>query len=126
MPEAKLRKTLKELGIPHHGDKHAMQARHSEWVTMYRANEDSSQPKPHTKLLVDLVRWEQAVMAGGSDRARTASASRAQPSPSSSQDSSVPAAGAANVHVEKYASSFAELVSQARSRLPAGAVRKTQ
>ncbi|OLY80871.1 Postreplication repair E3 ubiquitin-protein ligase rad18 [Smittium mucronatum] len=63
LSESKLRKICKELGIPSNGSKQQMEARHSEWINRYLANEDSSAPKPHSKLLNDLNKWEHAVIS---------------------------------------------------------------
>ncbi|KAJ2395288.1 E3 ubiquitin-protein ligase rad18, partial [Coemansia sp. RSA 2603] len=61
LSEAKLRRTLRDLGIPSKGDKHQMQMRHVEWVNMYMANADSASPVSHRVLLKRLSTWEEAL-----------------------------------------------------------------
>ncbi|KAJ2873508.1 E3 ubiquitin-protein ligase rad18 [Coemansia aciculifera] len=98
LSEHKLRRTLKDLGIPTKGDKQQMQARHVEWVNLYMANADASVPVSHRLLLRRLAAWEEAL---------------ARPA-----DSSKPALeteGDVAEHAAKYADSFASLVAQARA-----------
>ncbi|KAJ2675139.1 E3 ubiquitin-protein ligase rad18 [Coemansia sp. RSA 1085] len=92
LSESKLRRTLKELGIPAKGDKHQMQARHIEWVNMYMANADSETPVSHKVLLKRLAAWEEA-LGRHADKIDF--------------DTAVD-------HAAKYADSFAELVAQAQ------------
>ncbi|KAI8325840.1 hypothetical protein GQ54DRAFT_295193 [Martensiomyces pterosporus] len=96
--ESKLRRTLKELGIPSNGDKHQMQARHSEWVNMYLANADSESPISHRVLLKRLKAW-------GDNLARPVDTAKPPP-PASRRDVAD--------HTAKYADSFAALVAQAK------------
>lgn len=56
--EASLRKKLKELAIPNHGNKDLMRKRHTEWVNLWNANCDSSRPRTKRDLLKDLDVWE--------------------------------------------------------------------
>jgi E3 ubiquitin-protein ligase RAD18 len=58
LKEATLRKKLCELGIPHHGNKTALELRHREWVTIWNANCDAAKPRERTALLRDLDAWE--------------------------------------------------------------------
>ena len=58
MNEANLRRRLKDLGIPNHGNKELMRKRHSEWMNLWNANCDSLRPVPKAKLLRDLDVWE--------------------------------------------------------------------
>ncbi|KAJ2226149.1 E3 ubiquitin-protein ligase rad18 [Coemansia sp. RSA 485] len=105
LSEAKLRRTLRELGISSKGDKHQMQVRHVEWVNMYMANADSETPVSHRVLLRRLSAWEDALYRQ-SETTKTAVPS----TPESIAQ-----------HASKYADSFAELVAQAgsgRSRRP--------
>ncbi|KAJ2455002.1 E3 ubiquitin-protein ligase rad18 [Coemansia sp. RSA 2336] len=93
LSESKLRRTLKELGIPAKGDKQQMQTRHIEWVNMYMANADSEAPVSHKVLLKRLAAWEEALgrQADKIDLDNTMD------------------------HATKYADSFAELVAQAQA-----------
>ncbi|KAJ2844907.1 E3 ubiquitin-protein ligase rad18 [Coemansia brasiliensis] len=95
LSESKLRRTLKELGIPAKGDKQQMQARHIEWVNMYMANADSEIPVSHKVLLKRLAAWEEALGRQADKLDSTAD---------SQED-----------HATKYADSFAELVAQAQA-----------
>lgn len=52
------KKKLKELGIPDWGNKQLMIQRHREWVNIWNANCDSTQPKSKGALLKDLDIWE--------------------------------------------------------------------
>ncbi|KAJ1732509.1 E3 ubiquitin-protein ligase rad18 [Coemansia biformis] len=96
LSEAKLRRTLRDLGIPTKGDKQQMQARHVEWVNMYMANADSDAPVSHRLLLRRLAAWEDAL-------ARPADAAK-HPPPDSPAD-----------HAAKYSDAFASLVAQAQA-----------
>ncbi|KAJ2736437.1 E3 ubiquitin-protein ligase rad18 [Coemansia sp. BCRC 34962] len=96
LSEAKLRRTLKDLGIPTKGDKQQMQARHVEWVNMYMANADSMTPVSHRLLLRRLAAWEES-LARPPDSSKTA------------LETEDDIAG----YAAKYADSFATLVAQA-------------
>ncbi|KAJ2814586.1 E3 ubiquitin-protein ligase rad18 [Coemansia furcata] len=96
LSESKLRRTLKDLGIPTKGDKQQMQARHVEWVNLYMANADAMAPVSHRLLLRRLAAWEESL-------ARPAENSKAALETES---------GVAE-HAVKYADSFAALVAQA-------------
>ncbi|KAJ2502952.1 E3 ubiquitin-protein ligase rad18 [Coemansia sp. RSA 1972] len=97
LSESKLRRTLKDLGIPAKGDKQQMQARHVEWVNMYMANADSETPVSHKLLLRRLAAWED-----------TFGRSVEPAKPNAAPDT-------ADEHAAKYADSFADLVAQARA-----------
>ncbi|KAJ2725002.1 E3 ubiquitin-protein ligase rad18 [Coemansia sp. Benny D115] len=104
LSEAKLRRTLRELGIPSKGDKHQMQARHIEWINMYMANADSETPVSHRMLLRRLASWEESLNRSSETKTHTLSTPRDMTD-----------------HTLKYADSFASLVSQAdanRSKNP--------
>ncbi|RKP37595.1 hypothetical protein BJ085DRAFT_19800, partial [Dimargaris cristalligena] len=58
MTDKQLRKVLKDLSIPSHGDKLALQRRHTEYLNMYLANEDASHPKPIHRIVQELATWE--------------------------------------------------------------------
>ncbi|ORX61126.1 hypothetical protein BCR36DRAFT_315413 [Piromyces finnis] len=58
LTESKLRKILKDLKIPSHGDKILMQKRHAEYVNIFNANCDLDHPKSHQRLVEELKRWE--------------------------------------------------------------------
>ncbi|PWA00157.1 hypothetical protein BB558_003799 [Smittium angustum] len=47
-----------DLGLPSTGTRNQLEARHTEWVSRYFANEDSINPKSHNKLLKELAQWE--------------------------------------------------------------------
>ncbi|KAJ2026155.1 E3 ubiquitin-protein ligase rad18 [Coemansia sp. S610] len=96
LSESKLRRTLKDLGIPTKGDKQQMQARHVEWINMYMANADSMTPVSHRLLLRRLAAWEESLVRP--------------------PDNSKPALETENdvaEHAAKYADSFTALVAQA-------------
>lgn len=59
--ETSLRKKLKELGIPSHGNKELMRKRHTEWMNLWNANCDSLQPKAKSFLLKELDTWERTL-----------------------------------------------------------------
>ena len=59
--DTSLRKKLKELGIPNHGNKELMRKRHIEWMNLWNANCDSSRPKPKRDLLKELDTWERTL-----------------------------------------------------------------
>lgn len=59
--ETSLRKKLKELGIPSHGNKELMRRRHTEWMNLWNANCDSLQPKSKLNLLKELDTWERTL-----------------------------------------------------------------
>ncbi|KAJ2780702.1 E3 ubiquitin-protein ligase rad18 [Coemansia interrupta] len=99
LSEAKLRRTLRDLGIPSKGDKHQMQMRHVEWVNMYMANADSAFPVSHRVLLKRLSAWEDAL-------GRHSDAPKAQ---------TLSSQGDVAEHASKYADAFADLVTQAGS-----------
>ncbi|KAI9504602.1 hypothetical protein BX070DRAFT_233718 [Coemansia spiralis] len=106
LSESKLRRTLKDLGIPPKGDKNQMQTRHIEWVNMYLANEDSESPVSHRALLKQLAAWEESMASNQGE-------SGAKQQPSSQQSSST----SITDHAAKYADSFATLVAQASSAM---------
>ncbi|KIX08751.1 DNA repair protein rad18 [Rhinocladiella mackenziei CBS 650.93] len=56
--ETALRKKLRDLGIPNHGPKDLMRRRHTEWVNLWNANCDSTNPVTKRHLLQDLKIWE--------------------------------------------------------------------
>ncbi|PVU99998.1 hypothetical protein BB559_000203 [Furculomyces boomerangus] len=58
LSDSKLKKILKDLGLPSTGTRNQLEARHTEWVSRYFANEDSINPKSHNKLLKELAQWE--------------------------------------------------------------------
>ncbi|KAF9417996.1 E3 ubiquitin-protein ligase rad18 [Podila epigama] len=60
LTDKQLRKKLQEIGIPSHGDKHLMQKRHAEYLTLYNANCDSTRPQSNAQLLKTLDNWERA------------------------------------------------------------------
>ncbi|KAJ1643067.1 E3 ubiquitin-protein ligase rad18 [Coemansia erecta] len=99
LSESKLRRTLRELGIPSKGDKHQMQMRHTEWVNIFMANADSETPVSHRVLLRRLSAWEDAL----SRQSETVKAVALSTPEDIAQ------------HASKYADSFAELVAQAGS-----------
>ncbi|KAJ1800424.1 E3 ubiquitin-protein ligase rad18 [Coemansia sp. RSA 2399] len=107
LSESKLRRTVKELGIPFKGDKSQLQARHVEWVSMYMANADSETPASHKLLLKRLATWEGS-MSRQSDNPRN---NQQQHSSLSSQ----PSDASAIDHATKYAESFAQLIAQANA-----------
>lgn len=53
-----MRKKLRDLGIPGHGSKDLMRRRHTEWVNLWNANCDSTNPLSKRQLLQDLRVWE--------------------------------------------------------------------
>ncbi|KAJ2507907.1 E3 ubiquitin-protein ligase rad18 [Coemansia sp. RSA 2052] len=101
LSESKLRRTLKDLGIPSKGDKQQMQARHVEWVNLYMANVDAMAPVSHRLLLRRLAAWEESL-------AKPAEGSR----PAIETESDVAE------HAAKYADSFTALIAQASATRP--------
>ncbi|KAK9451207.1 uncharacterized protein V1518DRAFT_412841 [Limtongia smithiae] len=61
--EAKLRRTLADLGIPSQGNKQQLQRRHTEWVSIWNANADVAAVarKTKTTLLRELAEWESSL-----------------------------------------------------------------
>lgn len=66
-----LRKKLRDLGIPNHGSKELMRRRHTEWVNLWNANCDSTNPVTKRQLLQELRVWEDTLGRQG-DKAGTA------------------------------------------------------
>lgn len=56
--DAALRKKLQDLGISGQGSRQLLEKRHAEWVTLWNANCDSSNPRRKTDLLHELDLWE--------------------------------------------------------------------
>lgn len=56
--DAALRKKLRELGIPNGGTQTQLRRRHTEWVNLWNANCDSTNPVSKRQLLQDLKTWE--------------------------------------------------------------------
>ncbi|KAJ1559917.1 E3 ubiquitin-protein ligase rad18 [Nowakowskiella sp. JEL0078] len=50
---------MADLGLPFHGDKRVLEARHKQFRNMYNANLDRDHPKSQSELLRDLLRWEE-------------------------------------------------------------------
>ncbi|OQU99974.1 hypothetical protein CLAIMM_05540 [Cladophialophora immunda] len=100
-----LRRKLRDLGIPDHGSKDLMRRRHTEWVNLWNANCDSTNPVTKRELLRELKIWEDTLgrqpekssttgfMAKDFDRER---------------------------HVKTQKSNFDDLIRQARARKPKG------
>ena len=57
--EKDLKKTLRDLGLPDHGDKQQMVWRHKEYVTLYYANLDAEHPKDVRALIQQLNEAEE-------------------------------------------------------------------
>ncbi|KAJ2799766.1 E3 ubiquitin-protein ligase rad18 [Coemansia guatemalensis] len=74
LSESKLRRILKELGLPTKGDKYQMKARHVEWVNMYMANADAENPVSHKILLKRLAEWEESLAKPADAAAKTQTA----------------------------------------------------
>lgn len=53
-----LRDKLHSLGIPAHGTRPLMERRHREWMTLWNANCDATNPKSKRELLKQLDEWE--------------------------------------------------------------------
>lgn len=58
LTETALRKKLFEIGIPSYGPKPLMQRRHMEWMNLWNASCDSSNPQTKRELLRELDNWE--------------------------------------------------------------------
>ena len=58
LKEGAMRKKMDELGLPGFGSKQLMVRRHTEWVNLWNANCDSSNPRSKRELLQDLDTWE--------------------------------------------------------------------
>ncbi|KAJ2612854.1 E3 ubiquitin-protein ligase rad18 [Coemansia sp. RSA 1365] len=100
LSESKLRRILKELGLPTKGDKHQMKARHVEWVNMYMANSDAENPVSHKLLLKRLADWEEFLAKPTDISAKT--------QPATTPDSWAE-------YEAKHADDFAALIVQARA-----------
>ncbi|RVX66889.1 hypothetical protein B0A52_09013 [Exophiala mesophila] len=97
-----LRKKLKDLGIPAHGSKDLMRRRHTEWVNLWNANCDSSNPLSKRQLLQDLRVWEDTLGR---------QIERAPPSGFMSKDFD------RDRHVKTQKDNFDELIRQARAKM---------
>ncbi|RDA85132.1 hypothetical protein CP532_1573 [Ophiocordyceps camponoti-leonardi (nom. inval.)] len=58
LKENALRKKLTELGISSQGPRALLERRHKEWLTLWNANCDATNPKKRSHLLQDLDLWE--------------------------------------------------------------------
>jgi E3 ubiquitin-protein ligase RAD18 len=58
LTETALRKKLSEIRIPSHGSKPLMQKRHMEWMSLWNASCDSSNPQTKQELLRELENWD--------------------------------------------------------------------
>jgi E3 ubiquitin-protein ligase RAD18 len=58
LTETALRRKLAEIGIPSYGPKPLMQRRHMEWMNLWNASCDSTNPEPKRELLRELDLWE--------------------------------------------------------------------
>ncbi|KAI9886258.1 MAG: hypothetical protein M1823_001929 [Watsoniomyces obsoletus] len=56
--EGALKKKLSELGIRSNGSKAMLEKRHTEWVNLWNASQDSSKPRTRRELLHELEIWE--------------------------------------------------------------------
>lgn len=60
MKDSSLRQKLIEAEIPHNGNRAQMQARYSEWITLFNANIDAKVSLSKQQLLTRLNSWERA------------------------------------------------------------------
>ncbi|KIW21505.1 DNA repair protein rad18 [Exophiala spinifera] len=104
LAETGLRKKLRDLGIPSHGSKELMRKRHTEWVNLWNANCDSSNPVTKRQLLSDLRVWEDTLGRQMEKPPNTGFMSK-----DFDRDS----------HVKSQKSNFDELIKQARQRVSA-------
>ena len=58
LTETALRKKLAEIRIPSYGSKQLMQKRHMEWMSLWNASCDSSNPQTKQELLRELDNWD--------------------------------------------------------------------
>jgi E3 ubiquitin-protein ligase RAD18 len=58
LTETALRKKLAEIRIPSYGSKPLMQKRHMEWMSLWNASCDSSNPQTKQELLRELENWD--------------------------------------------------------------------
>ncbi|KAJ1652157.1 E3 ubiquitin-protein ligase rad18 [Dispira simplex] len=91
MSDKQLRKVLRDLGIPAHGDRGMLQRRHTEYLNLYLANVDASQPKPLAQIARDLLKWEKTqqnntASVTTTNPNSTIPVSLAEPSPSTPHD----------------------------------------
>ena len=56
--DSALRKKLQELGVSAQGSRPLLEKRHTEWVTLWNSNCDSSRPRKKIDLLRELDVWE--------------------------------------------------------------------
>lgn len=60
LKDSALRKKLTELGIPSGGPRALLIRRHTEWVNLVNANNDSSRPRTKNEMLHDLNVWDRS------------------------------------------------------------------
>ncbi|KAI9101841.1 hypothetical protein DFS34DRAFT_433377 [Phlyctochytrium arcticum] len=63
--ESKLRKLLRDEGLPSNGDKACLARRHAEWVKRYNANLDERMPRSDRHIIRDVIEWEQTINLPG-------------------------------------------------------------
>ena len=98
-----LRKKLRDLGIPNSGTKELMRRRHTEWVNLWNANCDSTNPVSKRQLLQDLRVWEDTL---GRQIDRVAAASSGFMAKDFDREG----------HVKRQKDNFDDLIRQARQK----------
>ena len=75
MNENTLRKKISSIGIPNWGPKQLLIRRHTEWINIWNANCDSTNPRSKRELLRDLDIWERT-QGGNAPNAQGQSSTR--------------------------------------------------
>ncbi|KAF4610414.1 hypothetical protein G7Y89_g15705 [Cudoniella acicularis] len=106
--EAALRKKLSDQGLPAWGTRQALEKRYSEWVTLWNANCDATNPKGKVELRRELDTWErhQGAQAQGSSSSMVGALIK---------DKDFDKEAYASQHVD----SFKDLIALARAKIPA-------
>jgi E3 ubiquitin-protein ligase RAD18 len=73
LSDANLRKKLKDLGISSTGNRPVLERRHREWLTLWNANCDASNPRSKAELLRELDTWERIQVGQQTSRIHTLS-----------------------------------------------------
>lgn len=68
LSDTNLRKKLKDQGISNTGNRPALERRHREWLTIWNANCDASNPRSKVELLRELDTWERIQGGPGTSR----------------------------------------------------------
>ncbi|KAJ3291787.1 E3 ubiquitin-protein ligase rad18 [Borealophlyctis nickersoniae] len=109
--ESKLRKLLKDEGLPSHGDKATLVKRHTEWVQRYNANLDAAHPKSEEQVKRELMEWE-TIFTTASPPPFTPSPANHEPTPVSEEER--------KLHRRKYDEQYRSLIEVVKKRKRSG------